>query len=771
MKDFVGSLRSVACWVVLAFAFGLLAPGLADAQEGGVKIRSIEVRYSGPETISRERILAQIRTKVGQNYSDAVAEQDIRALYGTNKVQNVRIFAEPEADGVKVIVAVQTRGIVNEIEIDGATRISAKSLRKKIALKVNSPLDEDALGKGRQDIIDAYRAKGFNDVDVQYRIDSNEARGTARVVYTISEGAKGSISRIRFEGNTVFSDRVLRKQMKTKGKTLISFFDKSGRLDDAKLQQDLDAVREWYQNHGYVDVEISEVRRERANDRMTLVIPVVEGQKYRLGRITVTGTKVSTPEKVRALLKMKEGDAYSPKVIRDEAKKIADAYGSGGYVDLVVQPQGTPSGPGKIDVTFTIEEGSRSFVQRINIIGNTRTKDKVIRREVLVAPGDVYSTTRVETSKKRLDNLGYFSRVETYPDETGVPGRKDLTVQVEEKRTGSLNFGAGFSTIDSVVGFVELTQGNFDLTNWPTFTGGGQKFRTRIQYGAQRQDFLISLTEPYFLDRQLSLGGDLYYREASFLSSIYDQRNYGFSIVARKPLTRFAYVSLGYRLENVEIFNVPSDVSDQIRIEEGTRTNSVVTPSIVFDARDNPLFTHRGQRVALTTYIAGGFLGGDTQIYGFDLEASQYFTLPLDMILLFNGEIASVDTWGDGDQVPIYDRLFLGGANDLRGFSFRDVGPRDENGEPIGGRTLVRGTVELTFPIAEEKIRGAIFFDAGFVEPKAFNVGGRIASDIGVGLRLNLPVGPLRLDYGFPIQSDRAKKGSGKFNFNVGYQF
>ncbi|HMJ04747.1 MAG TPA: outer membrane protein assembly factor BamA, partial [Chthoniobacterales bacterium] len=496
MKHFVGSLRGGAASLFFVVVLAVLTPPLARAQEGeGVKITSIQVQYTGPETVSRERILAQMRTKVGQMYSDGVAEEDIRTLYQSGQLQNVRIFGQQEGEGVKVIVAVQTRAIVNEIEIDGASRISAKILRKKIKMKVNSPLNEDALGAARQDIIEAYRAKGFNDVDVQYRLDTKEASGTSRVVFTVNEGVQGVISRVRFDGNKVFSDRALRKQMKTRPKTLISFLDKTGRLDETQLQQDVDAIREFYQNHGYIDVEVQPVRREVNRGRTVLIMPIVEGQKYRVGRIHVKGyTKITTEERIRKLLKMKEGDIYSPKAIRDDAKALADAYGAGGYVDLVVSPQGVPSGPGRIDVDYTIEEGSRSFVQRINITGNTRTKDKVIRREVLIAPGDIYSTTRVEISKKRLDNLGYFSRVETFPEDTGVPGRKDLTVQVEEKRTGSLNFGAGFSTVDSVIGFVELTQGNFDLLNFPAFTGGGQKFRARAQYGASRKDFVLALT-------------------------------------------------------------------------------------------------------------------------------------------------------------------------------------------------------------------------------------------------------------------------------------
>lgn len=771
MKNFDRALRGVASPFVLAIFLACLTPQNALAQEGGVKIKAIEVQYTGPETISRERILAQMRTKVGSTYSDGIAEQDIRTLYDSGQVQNVRIFGQQQGDGVKVIVAVQTRAIMNEIEIEGASAISAKALRKKIKLKVNQPVDINILGTAKQDIIDAYRAAGYNEIDVDFRIDTNEARGTSRVVFTVNEGVKGAISRVEFPGAKAFSDRALRKQMKTRPKTIISFLDKTGRLDEAQLQQDLDAVREWYQNHGYVDVEAGPVRKERIKGRSVLIMPIVEGQKYTVGRIVVKGEKVASGEKVLKLMKVKEGSVYSPKAIREDAKTIADAYGSGGYVDLVVSPQGVPSGPGRIDVNYTIEEGTRSFVQRINIIGNIRTKDKVIRREVLIAPGDVYSTTRVETSKKRLDNLGYFARVETYPEDTGVPGRKDLTVQVEEKRTGSLNFGAGFSTVDDIVGFVELTQGNFDLWNWPNFTGGGQKFRVKLQLGTRRKDVLISLTEPYFLDRQLSVGGQLFYSEANFLSSVYDQRNYGFSLNARRGIGRFLAASIEYRLENIEIFNVSPGASRQIGLEAGTRSKSVITTSLIFDTRDNPFLTHKGQRIVLTPYVSGGFLGGNTQIFGFDLEASQYFHLPYDLILLFNGEIASVQTWGgDFDRVPIFDRLFLGGANNLRGFNYRDVGPKDVNGEPLGGKSLARGTIELTFPIIE-KVRAAVFYDVGFVEPRAFNAGGRAASDVGIGLRLDLPVGPIRIDYGLPIETGGNNSKNGKFNFNVGYQF
>jgi len=308
------------------------------------------------------------------------------------------------------------------------------------------------------------------------------------------------------------------------------------------------------------------------------------------------------------------------------------------------------------------------------------------------------------------------------------------------------------------------------LFNWPTFTGGGQKFRVRVQYGTERKDFLLNLTEPYFLDRRLSLSGTLFFTEADYLSTEYSQRNYGFTIDLRKPITSFAYVSLGYQLQDIDIFNVSSGASAFIKSQEGTFTESKILSSIVFDRRDNALLTRTGQRIILSPFIAGGFLGGNTQIYGLDLEGSQYFRLKWDTILLINGEIATVNTWGNGSEVPIFERLYLGGANNLRGFPYREIGPQDSTGEPIGGQSMTRATIEWTFPIIE-KARGAIFYDTGFVNADAWDFSfSHIASDIGIGIRLNLPIGPLRLDYGYPLQR-AGYHGGGHFNFSVGYQF
>lgn len=743
----------------------------AQAQEGPAPVvRSIEVQYAGPVTVSKERIIANMRTKVGKLYSEQVVEEDIRNLYSTGNITNVRIFGEPVTGGVKVMVVVQTKATVSEVVLEGVTKFKVNRLRKKLTVKPGSPLNEANLEGDRQKILDEYRNEGYAGTEVKYKTDVNEALGSVRVTFTVNESGKTVITAIRFEGNDSFKAKELRKAIKMKTRNILSFITKDGRVDQEKIDQDVINLREFYQNHGYVDVEVAQPDINPLNGgRAELLFRIQEGKQYHVHKVDVAGASVFPTEEVRSHVKTTEGGVVSAKTIKEDVKAIQDLYGARGYVDLSVNSETIPAGDAQLDVTYRLDEGTQSYVERVNIQGNTRTKDKVIRRELAVAPGDIYDTTRVDASKRRLENLKYFSRVDTYPSDTGIPGRKDLNVLVEEQRTGSFNFGAGFSSIDSLLGFVEIQQSNFDITHPWDFTGGGQRMRTRLQYGTQRKDFVISLTEPWFMDRQLSLGGELFYHDASFVSDVYNQRDYGFDLNVRKPIGRFTSVRLDYKIEDINIYNLQGTglLSPTIAAAKGNYLKSSVTGLVSYDTRDSLFLTRKGHHVDFTAFTSG--LGGNVKDYGFDLEAAQYFSLPYDTIFSMDAELATVSGFG-GKTVPLFDRLYLGGANNLRGFKYRDVGPKDQFGNPIGGNTLARFSAEYTYPIIE-RVRGAVFYDVGFVNPGDYSfTTGNVNSDIGIGVRLDLPIGPIRIDYGFPLQKD-SFSGGGKFNFNVGYQF
>ena len=756
-------------------------------------VRQIEIQYAGPATLSRQRILSNMKTTVGQPYSEQTVEDDVRSLYATGLVTNVRIYGEPIPDGVKVIVVVQTRVTLTEIAIQGNEIVKTKRIRHELNLKTGSPLDEQALEQARQRVVEMYQKRGYPDTDVQYKVDVNEERGTAKVTFAISEGRKAVVKTIKFVGNTAIKSKRLRKEMKTKENNILGFLTGAGRMNNQQLDGDVQKIKELYQDNGYADVQVTDVRVDRLDKKnVAITIYINEGQQYHVGTLTVEGLHIVTEPNFRKVIKVTEGKVFSPQKLQKDIKSVEDAYGVAGYADAKVNVQTTPGGPALVNLSYKVDEGIQSFVEHINISGNSRTKDKVIRREIVLSPGDVFDTVRVDISKKRLEGLQYFERVDTYASDTTVPGRKDLNVIVQEKRTGNLNFGLGFSTTDGLLGFAELSQGNFDITNWRTFTGGGQKFRARVQLGTQTKNASVELTEPYFLDQRLAVGGRLFFDEYNYYSSVYDQRDYGFDINARKPITNFLSVKLDYTIQEIQIYNINNgsispELLDLIRQGGESNLESRATIGFTYDTRDSAFLTRKGTRVDLSTYVSGGFLGGTVQIYGLDVDVSQYFHLPYDTILLLNGEVASVANWSTASNtiVPVFDRLYTGGANTLRGFRFRDVGPKDFEGDPVGGNTLVRYTIEYTIPIIE-RVRFAVFYDAGFVNPGSWSFSpqkvvppgappgkfsGGFNQDIGVGVRLDLPIGPIRLDYGYPIQEDDFSSKSGQFQFSVGYQF
>ncbi len=786
----------------LAFAFlAVLTPpskAQAPSEQTGPIVNDIVVETVGAPSISKDRVLANLATKIGQPYSERTAEQDVRALYQTGGVSNVRLFAEPLGNGVRVTVLLQGRPVLEEVIIEGAEQIPLNRVRRDLKVKPGDVVDEERIEQDRQKVLELYNDRNYADVDVQYRVQDIPGQNRARLIFAITEGPKLIVKKITFIGNDSVLDRDLRKVMKTKPLDLLTFFNKSGRLEPSQVEDDRVAIQTLYQNRGFADVDVSEIQTQPlAGEGVELTVTISEGTEYRVNQVSITGVNIAPEGEILSQLKMNAGQLFTPQGMGADLKAIRDFYGSRGYVDMTAVPEVLPAGPGAVNLTYSLDEGVQSYLNLVNIQGNTRTQDRVIRRELAVKPGEVYDTTLVDISKKRLENLNYFERVETQPTDTIVPGRKDLNVIVEEKRTGSFNFGAGFSTIDSLIGFAELQQSNFDVMNWPRFTGGGQRFRIRAQYGLLRQDFVASLTEPWFLGYKLSAGVEAYYRNADFLSEVYAQENAGFALQTRQQVWRALSLRNEYRFERIVIYDV-GDIVDPygssafggfssngqagpvIQDAEGTYYKSAITSSLVWDTRDSLFLTRKGELVELTGFVSGGFLGGTVQDYGISLEAAKYVSLPWDLIFMAKGQLAVTDGWGPnqsgdddgyGNGVPIFDRLYLGGANNMRGFNFREVGPVDADDNPIGGNSLGYITLELTFPIIS-RVRGAVFSDAGFVNADSYDFGtSNYNVDIGIGLRLDLPIGPIRVDYGIPVVYDTWNGPPGKFNFNIGYQF
>jgi outer membrane protein insertion porin family len=770
----------------------------AWAQEPEPVVREIEIKFIGPETVNRTLIAANIQTVVGKPRSREVIEQDVRNLIATENFSDVRVLEETVDGGVKVIFQVQGKATVKEIAFEGQKRFKEERLRRELSVKVGDILSELKLTEDARKMTQLYQKAGYPDAKIDPQLNIDKDTGGALVKFKVTEGDRVFIKEVRFVGNQSFPAEKgalwfrsgLQAMIKTKHRWWMSWLNDSGVLRDEQFQEDLEKIRDFYREHGFIDMEITGTDIQRVGARwMVITITISEGRQYKVGSVQIAGNKLFPTAELEKQLKMGAGRLFTPGGLTTDIKALEDYYGGRGYLDTTVRATKTPNvETGRMDLLYTVREGELIYIERIDIRGNVRTKDKVIRRELAVAPGDVYNTVRVDRSVERLKNLGYFSKVESRPEPTDVPNRRDVVLNVEEQRTGNVMFGAGFSSIDSFLGFVELTQGNFDLFNYPSFTGAGQKMRLRMQIGIKRQDYIVSFSEPWFMDQRLSLGVDLFHNSASYLSTEFTEQQTGGALRLEKALNEFLRAQAQYSIQEISI-DIYHNASQELQSQSGSKLRSAMQAGLVWDTRDSVFLTTRGNRTEVSGEVAGGPCGGDVSLYKLNAKTTFYFPVFNEHVVQVLGAAGVVDAFGRSkgsgpivfepsigkfvkvDDVPIFDRYFLGGANTLRGFGYRDVGPKDAQNEPIGGNSYANATVEYTFPIVE-RIRAALFFDIGNVWRETSDLGrGDWQSDVGVGVRLNLPIGPLRLDYGYPVQRDKTTSKSGHIQFSVGYQF
>jgi len=821
---------------------------LVWGQLGEAKIARIEIKHIGPSTVSDELIRGNLRSKVGELYRPITVDDDVRNLYTKGLFDDIRVTSKMEADGLVLTFVVQDNPRLTEVQFEGNTKLSNSKIKRKITSKAGEPLDRRKVFTDKQAILELYQKSGYPRTKVEDKVTVDEAKGRGTVLYIIKESPKIKIERVEFVGAEAFTQKQLRKQMKgTKRYGTFSWILPGGYFVDDKFEEDKERLTEFYREHGYIDFEIKEVQLENPTpDRLIVRLAIYEGRSYKVGQITFEGTTMfptnavgtnfqsakmpkAGPERatwaqnatVSRSFKMKPGDVFTMSGQGRDTEAVQNFYESKGHIDVVrgsanLQVARIPNTEsGTIDLRYKVDEGQKSYIEKIEIRGNTKTKDKVIRRELSVAPGEVFDMARIKTSKRRLEGLDYFEPggVETRPEPTDVPNRKNLLVGVREKNTGNISFGAGFSSVDSIVGFAEWTQGNFDLFHPPTFTGAGQKLRLRIAIGTERQDYVLAFTEPWFLNRKLALNTDLYYRDAAYISpeNVYTESRAGMRLGLTRALgSDFLIGGIGYRIENVgiklnpgvrnyelvdnPITGVPTllypNAPESIVSESGYTLQSTFSLSLAYDTRNDTRLPNRGQRSELIAELASTYLGGQIDFYKVELQSAWYFPgLAKGHVIEALGRIG-VANGMNGDTVPFYNRFYLGGLYSLRGFQYRTVSPREAdpnpntppsaayNGyfdEPVGGNSFWFGSIEYSLPIIDKEgsggVRFAVFYDVGSVAVDAydFNVSD-YSSDWGIGLRLNLPIGPLRLDYAFPITYDsRFNDGKGQFQFGVGW--
>ncbi|MEC9327783.1 MAG: outer membrane protein assembly factor BamA [Verrucomicrobiota bacterium] len=743
------------------FLFLVLGQSVLHAE----KITDISIQYAGAQTVDRAALITQIRSKVGSELDAMEVEKDIKNLYSSGLVDNVRVLTEPHDGGVRVIFLVRTRAILGEVSFIGNS-LATNRLRKETELEIGEAFDDTVLETARVNLEDLYKRKGFSNVGITYKVDGAERPGFSRVTFVVDEGVLERLNKIKFYGNESISDRLLSGQMHVKASRAYNIFKKNQGIDSSELEEDIVRIEEYYRNEGYINARVTDVVREPAGSKVDLVIHINEGNRFTVNEVSVSGIKAVSQKDVLPLLEMREGAVYSSESISTDLVGLRRYYSDNGYSNVRISPRVDAASETMINIEYAVSEGVQSTVELINISGNDRTMDKVIRRELALSPGDVYNETRLEVSRNRLMGLGFFDGVNVTPSDSETPDHTDINIVVREKSTGTVNFGAGFSSIDNLVGFMDIVQTNFRLFGKP-HAGAGEKIRFGVQYGRRRKDFQFDYTQPWLFDKKLALGTGLYYRDLLYLSYKYDQTIGGGYMSLRKPLGEYTTLSFKTSLENYQI-DVDSDSSNILKEEEGEYDRALFAVNYVIDTTDSQYLTRRGHRLSLGTDVSFG----DVETYGVQLSGSKYFLLPFDTVLSINGQYRTVD--GD-DNVPIFEREFLGGARNLRGYEYREASStalRDEQGEPLGGRTAAYFTAEYSFPLVNlKKFRGHVFYDGGILSKDSWDFGGDYLSDYGFGVDLYLPMGPIRLDVAWPMQTNEWVEDKMRFQFNMGYQF
>ena len=810
-------LARAAAFAALSLA---CSAGMAQTAGGGkideqsLTINRITYKIEGPKTVAEDAVTAHVSLRKGMKFDQKSLDQSIRSLYETGLYDVIDATRKAAPNGqmdIEFLIVPKYR--VSQIVFKGNKEYSARRIQEEITSYAGSTLSEVQVKRDADKIKEFYQKKGYSLAKVNFSIERNDELGKGAVIFEIDEGEDIQIQNIRFTGDPAaveeygFFGRLgkqmfgrtdpaeinsikLLKEMKTDTWIpIISHITDNGRFKDEEFQADLESLRKFYRNHGYLDVEIDESKvkfefpdPDEPGD-MDIVIDIKPNRQYKVGKVSFKNNKLFSDEKLMPFVEyfdLTTGNVFSPAKVEEMIDKIRIYYGEYGYIDTIVRALRKPNvETGDIDLVIDIIESGKFYLESINIQGNTKTKSEVIIRELALAPGDIFDLARMKSSENRLKETRFFDEVTLSPEATNIPNRRNLRIVVKEGRTGNITFGAGFSTVESLVATVELTQSNFDYKNYKNyFQGAGQKFRVRGSIGLKSNQVIVSFEEPWVFNRNLAYGIELYRTDTGYYSDYYSEMRLGANNYLRKRVYELIEARLGYKIELVDIYDVDkrlitNGVMIPSRGDTGERSISQVSLSFLRDTRDSLLIPTRGTRFELVQDVAGGPLLGQTNLYR--LEGRAGWWIPTfdfgNQVLSFVGRTGTVIGYG-GKDVPYFERYFLGGGYNMRGFKYRKVGPLDPSTrEPFGGKTFGFLSIEYSIELFNP-VRFATFYDIGFVntgewdwDPSDYN------SDVGVGLRVLLMGAPMRIDLGFPVKSGDYNRDGLQFNFSFGTVF
>ncbi len=725
-----------------------------------------EIRVSGAQRVEAPTILTYLNIQTGQPLTDDVMNEGLKNLFATGLFADVKM----RQDGGVLLVDVVENPIINEIAFEGNKKIEDNELMSEISLRPRQVYTKTKVQNDVSRVYQLYQRGGRFAVTVEPKIIELD-QNRVNLVFEITEGDVTSIKGIKFVGNKQFEDDALRAELSTKEDRWYRFFSSDDRYDEDRVKFDEELLRRFYLKNGYADFRVVSTNAELSEDKESfyLTFTVEEGERYKVNNIAINSDLRGfdgTP--LKDDITFLPGQWYDADAVQASVDKMSDSLGDRQYAFVDIDPEITRNtAESSLDVTFNIGESPRVFVERIDIHGNLRTIDKVIRREMLLVEGDPFSRSKLARSEQRLRDLNYFEKVEVKTQPGSAPDKTVIDIAVTEQSTGELSIGAGFSTQDGPLADLRIRERNL--------LGKGQDLTFATTIAGKRTEFDASFTEPYFLDRDLSAGVDAFHitRDLQDESS-FDMKKTGGALRMGYPLSEKWRQGWKYRLDETEITDVDDDASRFVRDQEGKRITSAVSQRLTYDARDSTLFPTEGLFSWLD--LEGAGLGGDAQFVSGDVGASYYIPFfERKVVLNLMGETGAIKGIGD-EEVRINERYMLGG-NNFRGFERGGVGPRDANtDDALGGNLYYRGTAELSFPIGlpeEMGVAGHAFSDFGSlwdIDETGSDVidDNSLRASAGLGLSWRSPMGPVRIDVAMPfIKEDFDQEENFRFSFGT----
>ncbi len=734
------------------------------ARDIGMKLFKREkvsgVVIAGNKRIESDAIKMIIKTKPGDIYLSKSLSDDLKAVFAMGYFDDIRIEAEDTPDGKKIIFRVEEKPTIRVIRFKGNKVFKEDKVKENLTIKTGSILNPLKIRKNIGRIEELYKEKNYQNVKVTYNIHQLE-HNQADLEFDIDEGEKVLIKSVTFEGNNAYTDKILKKLMKTSEKGFFSLVTSSGDLKMEDVDQDISKLSGFYYNNGYIQARIGEPQIEYKGNWIYITIKIDEGPQFKVGTVDITGDLVLPKDGLKKRLKITKETYYNREVVRNDVLALMDLYSDEGFAYADISPRIDKDFDNlKVNITYIVQKGKQVFFEYIIIGGNTKTRDKVIRRELRVHEQELYSGRKLKRSVRNLYRVDFFEDIKVNTVKGSADDQMVLKIDVTEKPTGTMSFGAGYSSQESVFGSASVSQRNF--------SGRGQILNAEGQIGGRTNLYKLNFTEPWLFDIPLSMGADLYNWETDY--DTYDRKSFGGGVRFSYPVYDFVRASIRYNYDDADITNISEYAAKSIKDLEGTNITSSITTSIIYDSTNSRFNPSKGSKHNASLKYAG--LGGNVAFTKLEAETGWFIPLVMDTVGFLHGKAGYV-TENSGGILPDYERFYLGGINSVRGYEWQEIHVLDEDGNIIGGNKFVLFNAECIIPLLKEQgVVGVIFYDVGnvFNDDESVDLG-TLRNSIGFGFRWYSPMGPIRIEYGYKLDVKEGEEPGGRWEFSMGSAF